>query len=72
MDILIESLIDLHTTTLVRLKCLISVLEEKGIVTRDQIESIHANLSQDEMNDAAKKVKDLFGDYVRDRIVSRP
>jgi len=72
MDILIDSLIELHVTTLVRIKVLISALEEKGIVTKEQIESLHNNLSQDEMNEAAKKVRALFGEFVKDHITAKP
>jgi hypothetical protein len=71
MDILIDSLIELHITTLVRIKVLISALEEKGIVSKEQIESLHNNLSQAELNDAAKIVRNLFGDIVKDRFTAK-
>jgi hypothetical protein len=71
MDILVDSLIELHITTLVRIKVLISALEEKGVITRAQIESLHSNLSQEEMGDATKKVRELFADIVKEHITAK-
>jgi hypothetical protein len=71
MDILVDSLIDLHITTLVRIKVLISALEEKGIVTKAQIEALHNSLSQEEMSEATKKVRELFADIVKEHITAK-
>src|ERR1700740_1512386 len=70
--ILFEALLEMHTIALVRMKCLIMTLEEKGIVTRDQIDSIQDNLSQSEKDEAGFKVRRLFGELMAARKAGKP
>ena len=70
--LLFEALLEMHSIALVRMKCLIMALEEKGIVTRDQIDSIQDNLSQGEKNEADLKVRRLFGELIAERMAAKP
>jgi hypothetical protein len=66
-----ESLLEMHAITLVRMKCLIMALEEKGIVTREQIDAIQTNLSQSESDEAHLKVRRMFGEFIAERVAAK-
>jgi hypothetical protein len=67
-----EALLEMHAITLVRMKCLITALEEKGIVTREQIDSIQSNFSQRESDEALLKVRRMFGEFIAERTTAKP
>jgi SOS response regulatory protein OraA/RecX len=70
--IFLQSLMEMHAVTLIRMKCLISALEEKGIITRQELDSAQDNLPESEVSEARARVRRLFGEYVAESIFAKP
>jgi hypothetical protein len=60
--VFLQTLIEVHAITLIRMKCIISALEEKGILTRGQLDSMQDTLPESDIQEARAKVCHLFGD----------
>jgi hypothetical protein len=66
-QLLLESFLELHAVTLGRMKCLISILERKGVLTRAEIDALGESMSKADLDADFEKVSRLFEQIVADR-----
>jgi hypothetical protein len=63
---LLQAMLDVDTIVLLRMKSLISALEEKGLITKAEVDCIQDSTLDHDAQAAIDKVRTLFRDLVTD------